>query len=173
MYTLSTDEKVSRVMIYTLNTLVRGEVVTRQNVRVSVWLRTEGAPEYMHIFKPQVVNLSGSWVNMPSYSELYLPTSDVISFHLTPPDHDPIDYDESEINRIMQPITVLVGSFVFNGSMRVSTQVDLGTSIIAGRAAWLSIYDVKITNPYLPQMEEVPVPMLVVRPRQVCFAMIN
>jgi hypothetical protein len=173
MYTLSADEKVSQVMIYSLNTLVRGELVTKQNVRVSVWLRTEGAPEYMHILSPQVVNLIGSTVNMTTYSEMYLPTSEVISFHLTPPAHDPKDYDETEKNRFMQPISVLVGSFVFNGAVRVSTQVDLGTSIVSGRAIWMSIYDVKITNPHLPQMGEVQVPMLVVKPRQVCFAMSN
>jgi hypothetical protein len=110
---------------------------------------------------------------MTTYSEMYLPTSEVISFHLTPPAHDPMDYDETEKNRFMQPISVLVGSFVFNGAVRVSTQVDLGTSIVSGRAIWMSIYDVKITNPHLPQMGEVQVPMLVVKPRQVCFAMSN
>jgi hypothetical protein len=171
MYTLTADEKASLVMIYTRNTLVRGEVVTRQIVRVSVWLRTEGAPDYMHILRPQVVNMTGSSVKILTYSELYLPTSEVIGFHLTPPAHDPIDYDESEKNRQMQPISVLAGSFVFNGAIRVSTQVDLGTSIASGRVIWLSLYDVKITNPYLPQMGEVQVPMLVVRPAQVTFAL--
>jgi hypothetical protein len=171
MYTLTAEEKATSVMIYTRNTLVRGEVVTRQNVRVSVWLRTEGAPEYMHVLKPQVVNLSGNAAKMLAYSELYLPTLEVISFHLTPPAHDPLDYDESEKNRKMQPISVLVGCFIFNGAIRVSTQVDLGTSIVSGRSVWMSIYDAKITSPNLPQMGEVQVPMLVVKPSQVNFAL--
>jgi hypothetical protein len=171
MYTLALDEKAVGVMIYTQNILVRGEAVTKQSNRVSVWLRTQGAPDYIHLLKPQVINLSGSSVKMLSYSEMYVPTAHIIGFHLAPPAHDPLDYDDSEQNRKMQPITLLVGTFIFNGVIRISTQVDLGTSITSGRAIWMSIYDVKITNPQLPQMGEIQVPMLVVRPGQVCFGL--
>jgi hypothetical protein len=170
MYTLASDEKASKVMIYTLNTLIHGEVVTKQITRVSGWLRTEGAPEYMHLLNPQVINLFGGAVGMVSYSEMYLPTAQIIGFHLAPPAHDPLDYDETEMNRKKQPISVLVGSFVFTGVIRVSTMVDLGTSITSGRAIWMSIYDVKISNPQLSQIE-VEVPMLVVRSAQVDFAL--
>jgi hypothetical protein len=158
-------------MIYTQNTLVRGEAVTKESTRVSVWLRTEGAPDYIHLFKPQVVNLSGNAVRVLNYLELFLPTTRIIGFHLIPPAHDPLDYDESEKNRKMQPVTVLVGTFIFNGAIRISTQVDLGTSITSARTVWMSIYDVKISNPQLPQMGEMQVPMLVVRPSQVGFAL--
>src|SRR5512140_1574554 len=173
MYKLTPDEKTSAVMIYTRNTLVRGDVVTRQNVRVSVWLRTDGAPDYMHLLKPQVVYLSGSAVKIMTYSELYLPSSEIIGFHLAPPAFDPMDYDDSEVNRKMQPVSVQASSFCLNGTIRVSTQVDLGTAISSGRAAWMSIYNVKITNPYLPQMGEVQVPMLVVRPSKVAFGLVE
>jgi len=125
----------------------------------------------MNLLKPLVLNLSGSSTKMLTYSELYIPTSDIIGFHLTPPAHDPLDYDESEMNRRMQPVSVLVGSFIFNGAIRVSTQVDLGTSIISGRAVWMSIYNVKISSSYLPQMGEVQVPMLLVRPSKVNFGL--
>jgi hypothetical protein len=171
MYSLASDEKAAGVMIYTQNSLVRGEVITKQQNRISVWLRTEGAPEYLHLLNPQVINLSGSSVKILGYPEMYLPTAQVIGFHLTPPAHDPMDYDESEKNRKMQPITALVGTFIFNGTIRISTQVDMGTSITSGRVVWMSLYDVKISNPYLPQMGEVQVPMLVVRPGQVGFAL--
>ncbi len=171
MYTLAADEKAVGVMVYTQNQLVRGEVVTKQQNRVSVWLRTDGAPEYLHILKPQVVQLTGSPVKFLNYPEMYLPTSLAIAFHMTPPAKDPLDYDESEKNRMMQPISLLVGSFIFNGAIRISTQVDLGTSISSGRAVWMSIYDVKITNPYLPQMGEIQVPLLLVRPTFVGFAL--
>jgi hypothetical protein len=170
MYTLASDEKASGVMIYTQNSLICGEAVTKQSTRVSIWLRTEGASEYIHLLNPQVININGSETRMLIYSEMYLPASQVIGFHLTPPAHDPLDYDESEMNRKMQPITVLVGTFVFNGAIRISTQVDIGTSLTSGRSVWMSIYDVKISNPHLPQMREVEVPMLVVRPGLAGFA---
>jgi len=173
MYTLASDEKASGVMIYTQNLLVIGDAVTKQHNRVSVWLRTEGAPEYIHLLKPQVVNLAGGAARTLRFSELYLPTAQVIGFHLTPPDQDPMDYDETEMNRKMQPITVLVGTFIFNGAIRISTLVDLGTSITYSRSVWMSIYNVRISNPLLPQMGEVQVPMLVVRPGQVGFGLVE
>ena len=171
MYSLASDEKASGVMIYTHDTLVRGEAVTKQSNRVSVWLRTEGAPEYIHLLKPQVINLGGNAVRMQSYSEMYVPSIQINAFHLTPPVKDPLDYDETEQNRKMQPITVLVDTFIFNGTIRIPTQVDLGTSIASGRTVWMSIYDVRISNPQLPQMGKLQVPMLVVRPGQVGFAL--
>ena len=171
MYSLASDEKVSPVMIYTQNTLIYGEAVTKQNSRVSVWLRTEGAPEFIHLLKPQVVNLSGSAVRVLSYSEMFFPAAQIIGFHLAPPASDLLDYDESEKNRIMQPVSVLAGTFIFNGAIRISTQVDFGTSITSGRTIWMSIYEVKINNPLLPQMGEVKVPMVVVRPGQVGFTL--
>jgi len=71
----------------------------------------------------------------------------------------------------MEPVSILVGCFTFQGTIRVSTQVDLGTSIISARTVWLSLYNVKISSPNLPQMGELHVPMVVVRPKQVIFAL--
>jgi len=102
---------------------------------------------------------------------MYLPTGQIIGFHLTPPARDPLDYDETEKNRRMQPVTVLIGTFVFNGAIRISAQVDLGTSITSAHTIWMSIYNVRISNPQLEQMGEIQVPMLLVRPEQVGFGL--
>jgi hypothetical protein len=170
MYTLKSDEKTTPLMAYTQNMLVRGDVITRQIVRVSVWLRTEGAPEYIHFLKPQVILMTTSPVRVTTYNEMYLPTNQVICYHLTPPGKDPMDYDETEKNRVMQPVSVLVGSFSVNGGLRVSSQVDFTTSIASyARLPWLSVYDSKISNPSLAQMGEIPVPLLLLRPAQVSF----
>jgi hypothetical protein len=71
----------------------------------------------------------------------------------------------------MQPIIILVGTFILTGNLRISPKVDLGTSFSTARSAWMSVYDVKVSNPLLLQMGEVRVPMLVVRPGQVSFAL--
>ncbi len=55
MKPLAPDEKTALVMIYTHNMLVRGEVVTKESSRVSIWLRTQGVPNYIHLIKPQVI----------------------------------------------------------------------------------------------------------------------
>jgi hypothetical protein len=170
MYQIQPDEKTTPVMIYTRDQLIRGDLVTKQTVRVSILLRTEGAPEYLHLLKSQVIMLNSSPPQALNLAEIYAPTSQALCFHLTPPEHDPMDYDETEKNRVMQPIIVLVGTFILGGFLRVSTQVDIGTSITSNtRIAWLSMYQVKISNPNLPKMGSMPVPMLLVRPTQVSF----
>ena len=170
MYTPAVDEKTTPVMLYTHDTLVIGEVVTKTNVlRVNIWLRTDGAPKYMHVLKPQVLVFGGSPVKALTYSETYFPTSELIGFHTLPPTDEPLDYDPNEVNRTMMPVDVKVGTFIMKGKIRISTQTDLGSSLEVARVSWLSLYDAEITNPYLPQMPALHVPMALLNPMKVAF----
>ncbi len=172
MYILRPDEKTTPVMIYTQHSVVRGEVVTKQNVlRVNIWLRTDGAPRYLHVLKPQVLVFGGSPAKSLSYSEIYFPTSDVIAFHTLPPVEEPLDYDPNEANRTMEVLELLVGTFVMKGKIRISTQTELGTSLEVARVSWMSVYDVWVTNLYLPQMPAVQVPMVLVNPNHAAFGL--
>ena len=171
MKPLASDEKTAMVMVYTQNMLARGEVIAKENARVSIWLRTQGVPNYVHLFKPQVISFGGTPPNPLSFSEIFIPTTQVIGFHLVPPAQDPMDYDTSEVNRVMQPLELVVGTFLLKGRIRVSSQAELSTSLDVMRAAWVSIYDVDISNPYLSQFN-LHVPMLLVNPNQVSFALV-
>jgi hypothetical protein len=172
MYVLKPDEKTAPVMLYAKNSVIRGEVVVKQIIaRLNIWLRTEGAPKYIHILKPQVLVFGGSPPKALSYSEIYFPTSETIAFHTLPPLEEPLDYDPSEANREMDVIELLVGTFVMKGKIRISTQVEVGTALETARISWMSVYDVWITNPYLPQMPAVQVPMILVNPNQVVFGL--
>jgi hypothetical protein len=170
MYILRPDEKTSLVMLYTMHSLVRGEAVVKQNVpRVNIWLRTDGAPRYIHILKPQVLVFGGTPVKSLAYSELYFPTSQVIAFHTVPPTDEPLDYDPSEADRRMEAVDLLVGTFVMNGNIRVSTHTEVDTTLESARVSWISVYDVSITNPYLSQMPALGVPMVLINPGHVAF----
>jgi len=171
MYELKPDEKKTPVMLYTQDSLVRGEAVSKQNVlRVNIWLRTDGAPKYMHIIKPQVIVFGGTPVKPLSFSEIYFPTSELIAFHTLPPTDEALDYDPAEANRIMEDVTIMVGTFVMKGKIRISAQSDLATSLEVARIAWMSLYDVEVMNPYLPQMPAMQIPMILVNPERVAFA---
>jgi hypothetical protein len=169
MYTLNPDEKTTPVMIYSHDSLVRGEVITKEGVRVSSWLRTQGMPEFMYVLKAQVLFFGSGSIKNTTYSEIFVPTATVIGFHLLPPAADPLDYMEDEKNRILEPVTAHVGSFLFKGKLRISSQTGLYTSLESGRAVWLSLYDVEITNPYLPQMPAMHVNLILMNPKQVSF----
>lgn len=171
MYTLKPDEKTTPVMLYTAQSVVRGEVVTKQNVlRINIWLRTDGAPRYMHILKPQILVFGGGTPKALQYSEIYFPTADAIAFHTLPPTDEPLDYDPKEANRSMDPVEMLVGTFVMKGKVRISTQTEISASLEMARVSWMSIYEVCISNPCLPQMATLQVPMILVSPNHVGYA---
>jgi len=168
MRELAADEKTAMVMVYTNNMLARGEVIARESMRVSIWLRTQGVPNFIHLYKPQVISFAGGAPKNSSFSEIFIPTPQVAGFHLAPPNHDPLDYDASEQNRVHQSLEVMIGSFVLKGNIRISTQTDIAASLDVMRASWMSVYDAEIGNPYLPQFN-LRMPMLLVNPSLVNF----
>jgi hypothetical protein len=171
MYSLASDEKKALVMAYTPSMLLRGEAIAKESVRYSIWMRTDGAPEYIHFLNVQVLNSVGGQVRPIAYEEMYFPTAQMICFHLVPPAADPMDYDPTEANRVMVPVTLTVGAFIMKGKVRISSQINFGISLSTSRIQWMSIYDVDISSPSLPQMGHFAVPMLILRPSQVLFGM--
>jgi hypothetical protein len=117
-----------------------------------------------------VILFGGTPPKSLAYSELFIPTAEVIGFHLAPPALDPLDYEAGEVNRRMQPVDMLVGSFMLKAKLRISTQTELATYLDVSRSSWLSIYEAEITNPYLPQFNT-RVPMLLVNPNHVSFGL--
>jgi hypothetical protein len=170
MDNLAPDEKATLVIIYTHDTLIRGEVVTKASARVGVWLRTQGVPNFIHLLRPSIMLFGGSPPKPMSYSEIYIPTASVIGFHLAPPAADPLDYDPEEKNRVMEPVAIQVGTFLVKGKMRISGSTPLGVSLEVGAGGWNSLYEAEITNPFLPQMQPMLVPMMLIYPNRVTFA---
>jgi hypothetical protein len=168
MYTLASDEKATLVLAYTHNMLVRGEAVTKDNAHVNVWLRTDGAPNYIHLLNAQVLIFWGGPPKLLSYTEFFLPTLEVVGFHVAPPSNEALDYDPNEKNRAMDTISVLLGMFMFKGKIRYSAQTGLGSSLEVARTTWMSLYEVDVSNPAMPQFA-MHVPMMLMRPTQVSF----
>jgi len=168
MYILAPDEKATLAMAYTRNMLIRGEAVTKESMRVSVWLRTEGAPNYIHLLNANVIVFGGGTPKSLSYSEFYVPVQETLAFHIAPPQSDPLDYDPDEKNRSMDFVTILLGTFSMKGKIRFSSQTGMGASLEVARAAWMSLYEVDVSNPFLPQLS-LHVPMMLVRPFNVGY----
>ena len=168
MPTPAPDEKSTMVMVYAQNALIRGEVVTKESLRISIWLRTDGAPKFFHLHNAQVIFFGGGAVKSSNYSQIYVPVTSVIGFHILPPAHEPMDYEEGEKNRAVEVVSAGVGTFIFKGKIRFSAQSGLASSLEMVKS-WMSMYDVDITNPSLPQMPAMQVPMLLVDPGKVTF----
>ena len=170
MYILRPDEKSTPVMLYSNMSFIRGEAVTKQSARVNIWLRTDGAPKHIHVLKPQTLVFGGSPARTMSFEEIYFPVSELAAFHPLPPSDDPLDYEESEINRQMQDIVVMAGTFLMKGKIRISTQTEMAQSLEVARVSWMSLYEAEISNPFLPQMPPLLVPLVLVNPSHVAFA---
>ena len=76
-----------------------------------------------------------------------------------------------EADRKMETVDLLVGTFVIKGQIRISTHSEVDNTLETARVSWMSVYDVSITNPYLPQMPALQVPMLLVNPSHVAFGL--
>lgn len=168
MRALAPHEKLVMVMVYTQNMLVRGELIAPEGVRVSMWLRNQDLSNYIHLVNPGIILFGSSAPKSITYSEAYVPTSQILGFHLAPPAADPPDYDQEEANRTMASVTALAGTFLIKAKNRISSQTDLGASLDVIRTPWLSLYEPEITNPYLPQFD-LQVPMLLVSSNMVSF----
>ena len=172
MYILRPDEKTTPVMLYTKEAVVRGEVVTKDIVhRVNIWLRTDGVPKYMHLLNAQMVLFGGGPGKMLSYPQIYFPSAELIAFHPLPPTDEPLDYDPAEADRMMVDVDMIVGTFVMKGKIRISTHTETGVSLEVARVSWMSLYDAVITNPYLPQMPDLSVPLVLVNPAHIAFGL--
>ena len=150
MASLAPEEKSTLVMVYTGNSLIRGEVITKQAVRVSTWLRTQGVPDYIQLFKPTVI-FFGTAIKVYEFKQVFVPVYEIIAFHLTPPVDEQLDYDENETNRVMEPVIALPGAFIFKGTVRVPARAELSSSIELAHSDWVSLYDVDISSPVMPQ----------------------
>lgn len=168
-YQLAPDEKSTLVMIYTLNMLVRGELVTREMMRVNIWPRSQSVPNLLHIFNPTVLLFGGDSPKYFSQKEIYIPTANMIGYHPALPTDEPLDYDQSEKNRSFTPVSLIMGCFIVKGQIRIASSATLSNSLEILYNGWLSIYDAEITNPFLPQTKPLQVKLLLAKPSQSCF----
>jgi hypothetical protein len=169
MYTLAPDEKATTVMVYSPNKLIHGDLVTKKDVRVSIWLRMQDLPSYMHFLKADVLLFGGTPHKSLAYKEYFFPISRIIAFHLAPPASEPLDYDPKTPNRTMRNVDMILGAYILKGKVRISTHSDFASMIEISHMTWFSVYDADINNPFMPQVPTIHVPMLLVNPTQVSF----
>lgn len=168
---LAHDEKITPVAVYTLTGLAVGKLVTKEQVRVSTWLRTDMAPEHLSLRQARFLSLTGAGSSQSlAFAELHVPTSHVLAFHLLPPVSDPLDYDPNEPHRKMEPITVMVGFFRFEAFLRMSTYAVLGKYLEVTKEMFTPVYDVQISNLAMPSLDVVRVSYALVRQDTSLFA---
>jgi hypothetical protein len=171
-YVVGKDEKSAPVMVYTVTGIVWGDVVVREQVRVSTWLRTNMAPDNVCIFNAKALITTNNTTPKPiQLKEIHISLTQILAIHLIPPAQDPPDYDPTEPNRVMTPAAALVGTFRFDGKMRMSTVTNLAKYIEITRENFTGLYEVDISCPVMPALGTLKVPFVLVRQATTFFAL--
>ena len=121
-------------------------------------------PDFITLNNAQLSFSHGNALTKPiKYTELHIPFWSIHGYHLMPPHKAQLDYDPSEQNRIMAPITIHVGAFLFLANFRIATQASIKTILDVAKADFLVVYDAEISHPGNQNM----------KPIQVNFALVN
>ena len=167
---LADDEKNVPLMLYTPNAMIWGEVIVKQAIRASTWLRTNAAPDKILVNNAKFLLTTTSNAMQPAaFRELIVPLATVGAYHLIPPASDPFDYDPTEPNRIMMPVVILLGSTKIIGKMRMTQQSNLQKYLNVTHELFSSVYDAVITNTVLPSLGTLRIPYLQVRQEMCIF----
>jgi hypothetical protein len=171
-YPLADDEKSSPVMAYMRDALCWGDVVTKEKILVSRWLRTQTAPESICIYNARIIiPSSGSSPAPMQFSELHIPTQEILAFHLIPPQQDPTDYDPNDPNSHLYPITTLVGKFKMDGHLYLSIHSNLARYLEIIHENYTSLYNVEISCPQMPSLGLMRVPYVLINRTSSVFAL--
>jgi hypothetical protein len=157
-------EKSAGIMVYLPHGICWGDVVVKEQIRASTWLRTNSAPEYVCIYNAKMLmTTAGGQPRSIMYPELHIPVSYVQAMHLLPPAKDPPDYDTTEPNRKMEPVTVFSGTFKMDGNVRMASQFNLARFLEITHVTFLSLYDVDISCLTMPALGVMKVSFAIIR----------
>lgn len=169
-YKLENDEKATPIMIYTQYGMARGELVSKEPIRVSTWLRSTSGITYLTMYRAQTMTISSGGPHVDSYTELHIPISQIIAYHLLPPAQEPLDYDPSEPNRKLVAVILNFGSFRALANIRIAETTTLSLHLRSSRETYISVYDIEVSNPNLPKMAAIKAAMMLVQPSLATFA---
>jgi hypothetical protein len=169
-YRLDPDDKVTPMMVYTNTSMARGEFISKEVVRVGTWLRTVSGISYISLYRAQSMTSTGTTPQVASFSELHIPINQLVGYHILPPAQEPLDYDPSEPHRKMESLILSFGPFRVLCKLRIGETSNLSSHLKTSREAYMSIYEVEVSNPSIPNMAAIKAPMMLVQPSLVTFA---
>jgi len=169
-FVVEPGDKVTPVTAYLAQGMIRGQLVCREVIRVSSWLRTPGLPDYAGLYDVTFTRTVGTGEpQVLELPEIHLPVAQIMALHLTPPAADPLDYDPNEQNRKLEPITAISGPFRFDGLLRLPGHLTVAKQMGLLREPFLMLYEVSVTSAFEPA-QSVKVPMVLLRPGACAFA---
>ena len=142
-YTLRPDEKASQVMIGTTHALIWGDLVTKEGVRLSVFLNTL-AEDFVPLHDVKVLFLAPTQQVPPQErASLYVKLEEItLLFVMEDPEPLP---DETETQRY-EPMEVFGGSYQIEGKILKSPMATVENMLLVSRSAYTPVYEATIRH---------------------------
>lgn len=142
-YTLEPGQKATQVMIGTPDTLIWGDLVTREKTRISAYLNTL-AEEFVPLSDAKVLFLAPAQQVPPVQKpKVHVKLEEILFFYgMAEPEPLP---EQSETRRL-DPVEIFVGSYRLEGLILKSPIADLHTMLLVSKEAYMPVYKVTIRH---------------------------
>ena len=142
-YTLAPDEKATQVMIGTADTLMWGDLVTKQAVRISAYLNTL-AEDYVPLRDAKILFLAPREQMAPiERSSVHIRQDEILLFFLM---HDEESLPEETQTRRYEPIEAIIGSYQLEGSILKAPISNVQNMLLVSKAVYLPIYSATVRH---------------------------
>ena len=137
-YTLEPDEKANQVMVGTPDTLIWGDLVTKKQVRMSVYLNTL-AEDFVPLRDVRILFLAPEQRLAPAErSALYVKQEEILVFFAMN-DTEPMP-EETETRRYV-PVEIFAGSYQLEGKILKAPVSTLQNMLMVSRSLYLPVYE--------------------------------
>ncbi len=142
-YTLEPGQKATQVMIGTSDMLIWGDLITRQQTRISAFLNTL-AEDFVPVSDAKVLFLAPVQQAAPVLkSRMHIKLEEILFFYGMN-ESEPLP-EQSETRRL-EPIEVFVASYRIEGLILKSPIADLHTMLLVAKEAYTPVYQATIRH---------------------------
>ena len=142
-YTLAPDEKATQVMIGTADTLMWGDLVTKQAVRISAYLNTL-AEDYVPLRDAKVLFLAPREQTTPiERSSVHIRQEEILIFFVM---HDEEPLPEETQTRHYAPVEAIISSFQIEGALLKAPISNLQNMLLVSKATYMPIYNATVRH---------------------------
>lgn len=142
-YRLAPDEKATQVMIGTADTLMWGDLVTKEAVRISAYLNTL-AEDYVSLRDAKILFLAPKEQMAPiERSLVHIRQEEILIFFVM---HDEEPLPEETQTRRYEPVEAIIGSFQIEGAILKAPISNVQNMLLVSKATYLPIYSVTIRH---------------------------
>lgn len=142
-YTLGPDDKSVQVMIGTPDTLIWGDLITKAQVRMSVYLNTL-AEEFVTVHDAKILFLCCADKNAPEVRQsIHVKQEEILVFYAIA-DREPLP-EETETRRY-EKAELIAGAYQVEGNLLKSPYATLQNTLLLTKSHYLPVYEATLRH---------------------------